>query len=136
YEDFTGKVGSGRALDPETVDGLARGRVWTGRQAMERGLVDEVGGFEVALACAKREAEIEGPVSLTDFPRPKELWEQALGGTAKNSEEQGSTASLGAVLDGVLWWLSLPWTLRELRREGIRTEMPRVFGSSGDFWRQ
>src|SRR5262249_20288232 len=53
YQDFLDKVSKGRHLDRERVAALARGRVWTGRQAVDNGLVDELGGLRdsIALAC-------------------------------------------------------------------------------------
>ena len=49
YGDFTERVAAGRAMDAEAVDAVARGRVWLGAEALEVGLVDAVGGVEVAL---------------------------------------------------------------------------------------
>ena len=55
YRDFTGKVAKPRATQPvEQIDAIARGRVWSGAQAKERGLVDEFGGLEAAVADAAR----------------------------------------------------------------------------------
>lgn len=135
YADFTAKVKEGRGLDDATVDAVARGRVWSGRQAKARGLVDEVGGFEVALDRVKREAGIEGRVRLQDFPRPKELWEQALSTSAKNSDEAGRSVALSSGLAGLWWWLSLPLLLRDLRRAEVRLEVPEIFASRRGFWR-
>ncbi|GAB0493313.1 hypothetical protein MMPV_004593 [Pyropia vietnamensis] len=54
YRGFVGVVASGRDLPPEKVDALGQGRVWTGEAAMARGLVDELGGLDVAVATAAR----------------------------------------------------------------------------------
>jgi protease-4 len=56
---------------------LAQGRVWTGRQAQERGLVDELGGLSRAIALAKEHVGIdaEEEVQLIVYPRPKSLFE-------------------------------------------------------------
>jgi protease IV len=56
YADFTGKVAAGRGLDVERVHEIARGRVWTGADALGLGLVDALGGRREALARARREA--------------------------------------------------------------------------------
>jgi protease-4 len=53
YTDFVQRVAEGRNLSVEEVDAIARGRVWTGADAMHRGLVDELGGLRVAIARAK-----------------------------------------------------------------------------------
>ena len=71
YERFTTRVAEGRGLSPEAVDAAARGRVWTGADAVERGLVDLLGGFAVALREAKVLAGIspDAPVAVTTFPK-------------------------------------------------------------------
>src|SRR5690606_32996039 len=56
YDLFLERVASGRKLPKEAVDRAARGRVWTGEQAREQGLVDEVGGLRQAIAHAARMA--------------------------------------------------------------------------------
>jgi protease-4 len=57
YRRFVGKVAEGRRRPPEEIEAVARGRVWTGRQALERGLVDELGDFSLAV---RRAAELVG----------------------------------------------------------------------------
>jgi protease-4 len=59
YRSFVQRVASGRELPVPEVDAVAQGRVWTGTQAEERGLVDRVGGLETALVAAKEAAGIE-----------------------------------------------------------------------------
>ena len=54
YRDFTAKVAAARNISPEKMDKLARGRVWTGIQAVENGLADEIGGIDRAIAYAKQ----------------------------------------------------------------------------------
>ncbi len=88
YEDFTARVAEGRNMPIERVKEIAKGRVWTGAQAKEIGLVDELGGFETALAAAKRLAEIDEDtkVKVKIFPRPKstsEQFEELLSGSAQ-----------------------------------------------------
>ncbi|MDF1562952.1 MAG: signal peptide peptidase SppA [Deltaproteobacteria bacterium] len=68
YDLFLDRVAKGRRLSVEEVDALGQGRVWTGAQAHERGLVDELGGFERAVALAKERAGIDpGEVVELDF---------------------------------------------------------------------
>jgi protease-4 len=59
YADFTGKVAAARNKPVEAVDEVARGRVWSGDQARERGLVDKMGGLRDAIADAASRAELE-----------------------------------------------------------------------------
>lgn len=61
YRDFIGRVAEAREQPVNQVDTVARGRVWSGAQAMERGLVDEMGGLQSALDDAARRAELGEP---------------------------------------------------------------------------
>ena len=81
YTDFIERVAQGRKLSVEAVDAVARGRVWTGADALEKGLVDELGGLRTAINRAKvlaghdedddvRIASYPGS-SFLDFLRPK-----------------------------------------------------------------
>ena len=80
YDAFTTGVARGRGLTKEEVHELAEGRVWTGAQAQELGLVDEIGGFAKALDLVRDEIGIslDDPVELRRFPAPKPPWEAAL----------------------------------------------------------
>ncbi|HMC33326.1 MAG TPA: S49 family peptidase, partial [Myxococcales bacterium] len=68
YGQFLDRVAEGRRLPRERVDELGRGRVWSGNQALERGLVDKIGGLREAIAAAKSRAGIaqDEPVLLDD----------------------------------------------------------------------
>ena len=59
YGEFKDRVVRGRGLDPERLEGLAGGRVWTGSEALENGLIDEVGGWRTALNKARGLAGIK-----------------------------------------------------------------------------
>jgi protease-4 len=58
YENFTAKVAEGRRLGPAETEEVARGRVWSGLAAKERGLVDEIGGLAKAIEVARNRAHI------------------------------------------------------------------------------
>jgi protease-4 len=73
YETFTSVVATGRGLDIETVKEIAGGRVWTGSQALQNGLVDELGSFEDALADVKSESGYEGD-ELVFYPKYEGFW--------------------------------------------------------------
>jgi protease-4 len=77
YDQFVEKVAEARRSSPEQIDEIAQGRVWTGQQAKARGLVDELGGLEVAVAVAKARAKIaaDSDVQLVSFPPPKTFFE-------------------------------------------------------------
>jgi protease-4 len=70
YSDFVERVAEGRNLSTEAVDVVARGRIWTGADALERGLVDELGGFRTALRRAKVLAGLDedADVRLVSYP--------------------------------------------------------------------
>ncbi|HEY5804217.1 MAG TPA: signal peptide peptidase SppA [Lysobacter sp.] len=63
YRDFTGRVATARKKPVEQVDQIARGRVWSGEQAKERGLVDELGGLQQAIEFAATKAKLGKPDS-------------------------------------------------------------------------
>lgn len=70
YADFVARVAEGRNLTKDAVDRVARGRVWTGADALERGLVDELGGFRTALRRAKILAGLDedADVRIVTYP--------------------------------------------------------------------
>lgn len=73
YDQFLTKVAEGRNMSKDEVEEIAKGRVWTGSQAKDLGLVDEVGGLSKAIAMAKELAGIpeEDQVKLTVWPKKK-----------------------------------------------------------------
>ena len=77
YEQFLDKAAEGRGTTRDVVHAVAQGRVWTGRQAVEHGLVDELGGLSRAIAVAKEHAGIDADdeVRLVVYPRPKSFFE-------------------------------------------------------------
>jgi protease-4 len=107
YTDFVERVAQGRKMTVEAVDAIARGRVWTGADALEHGLVDELGGLRTAIARAKVLAGLEPDAdvrivgypgsSLMDLLRPKPSSQPA---AASVSDAVG--ALLGRSVAGVL----------------------------------
>lgn len=97
YDGFVKKVAESRKATPEKILAVAGGRVWTGRQAMEHGLVDALGGLDTAVAIAKERARIpeDEDVQLVVYPRRRSLYDvlsREFGG--------GSGAGLWAMLAG------------------------------------
>lgn len=78
YEQFVDKAAAGRQTTFDEIDAVAQGRVWTGKQAKELGLVDELGGLDTALAIAKKEVGItdEDKVDIIVLPEQKTFFEQ------------------------------------------------------------
>ncbi len=75
YEAFVGHVADGREMTREAVDTVAQGRIWTGRQALEHGLVDQLGGLDTALDLARQKAGLkpEEATAIDFYPRPPSL---------------------------------------------------------------
>ncbi len=73
YTSFTTRVAEGRKLSPEQVEKIARGRVWTGKQALDLGLVDELGGLDTALDYAAKQAGAtdRAHVKIVELPRAR-----------------------------------------------------------------
>ncbi len=96
YEDFTGKVAAGRNLPKEKVLEIAQGRIWTGEDAKRLGLVDELGGFAVALKLARQAAGLpaDAKVRLKVFPKPKSTLDLFLDKGRDSSEAQAAAALL------------------------------------------
>jgi protease-4 len=88
YADFTTKVADGRKLPKAKVLEIAKGRIWSGEDAKELGLVDALGGFDVALDLAKKAAKIPDgdDVNIVVFPRKKTLLETLSQQTPENSD--------------------------------------------------
>ncbi|MCA2249239.1 signal peptide peptidase SppA [Mycobacterium intracellulare] len=107
YADFVERVAEGRNLTKDAVDRVARGRVWTGADALERGLVDELGGFRTALRRAKILAGLDEDAdvrivtypggSLLDMLRPRASSQPA---TASLPDALG--ALLGRTIGGIV----------------------------------
>ena len=75
YREFVQKVAQGRGMKQQEVDSVSQGRVWTGEQARQIGLVDELGGIEQAISWAKKKANIPEEVRpiIDIYPRAKRL---------------------------------------------------------------
>ena len=87
YRLFTSKVATGRQLDSEQLEKLAEGRVFTGRMALQTGLVDQLGTLDVAVAEAARLAGLEEstPPERLRLPEPRGLFDEFLGVDAGGS---------------------------------------------------
>jgi protease-4 len=111
YQTFVGIVADNRAASVDSIDGVARGRVWTGGQAEERGLVDRIGGLEQAVAVARAMAGIdpEDEVRVETFPRIKRTFLQQVINRVLDEED------LGGMEGGI--HATAGWPQRFLRHE-------------------
>ena len=101
YDDFTQRVADGRDLPLERVLEIARGRIWTGAQALDLGLVDEIGGLRDAIGAARQFAGIdaEARIRLRRYPAqrsPMEAFQELFGVSAETAQ---SAARLNALMD-------------------------------------
>lgn len=112
YQGFVARVAEGRKLPVERVAEIARGRVWTGAQARELRLVDEVGGFYQAVAVAKRLAKIDADaeVDLRRYPGEKSPFE-ALGNL------------FGASAASIRTLAAAAWIMGDPRAEAVMDEL-------------
>ena len=100
YNDFVPKVAKGRHKDPKDVDAVGQGRVWTGAQAKDRGLVDEFGGLDRAIEVAKQLAKIPADkgVERVILPYPQTFLQELLsGGDNSNTKLEQQRAVLSAL---------------------------------------
>ena len=98
YDQFIEKVAESRRSTPEQIDQIAQGRVWTGRQAKDNGLVDALGGLEAAIAMAKERAKIpkDSGVELVPYPPRKSLYELLSEELAGGGEQAAVSAWVSA----------------------------------------
>jgi protease IV len=96
YRGFKERVAAGRHLSPEQVEEVAKGRVWSGEEAKERGLVDALGGYETALRLAKEAAAIpaDAAFELAVFPRPKSTIERIVDRLADRDGDPDAPSSI------------------------------------------
>ena len=101
YVDFTSKVAEGRNLPKEKVLAIAKGRIWSGQDAKNLGLIDEVGGFDTALNLAKKSAGIpeSEEVKLEVYPHKKTLWQSLMQREGPdNSDKEGTREAMAGLL--------------------------------------
>ena len=99
YDDFVPKVAKGRNKNAEYIDSVGQGRVWTGAQGKERGLVDEFGGLDRAFEIAKQLANIPADkgVHRVIFPYPRTFLQELMSGGDDASTETKTRQQQAAV---------------------------------------
>jgi protease-4 len=106
YQLFLDRVASGRGLDREQVERVAQGRIWTGQQALEQGLIDGLGGLTEAAVAAKQALglDADADIALVPYPPPGSLFDQIDETLRRVSVELWPSASLPGVAGRVQDW--------------------------------
>lgn len=130
YDQFVEKVAEARHSTPEKIDQIAQGRVWTGHQAKEVGLVDELGGLLDAVAVAKQRARIpaEEEVELVVYPPRRSFYEllsETLDAPARASAAESLLSIFGTRDRKLLAALLAP--ARLFRSGEMLAHMPYIF---------
>ena len=128
YEQFISKAAEGRGVTPDEIDAIGRGRVWTGRQALGHGLVDELGGLDQAIIRAKRHAGIDADatVELVVYP-PKKSFFEILNDPFGAVDGSEAALRMLAGRDGAATVRAAATRLDLFRRGEPLTLMPNIF---------
>lgn len=118
YDTFTRKAAEGRHLPHEELKKVASGRVWTGKQALDRGLVDVLGGFDDAVRIAAEAAGVADDYKVRFYPTPKDFFQEFLTSLQENSEARVMQRELGPLNA----WYSQARKL--LQYQGVQARMP------------
>ncbi|MET0506117.1 MAG: signal peptide peptidase SppA [Luteibacter sp.] len=104
YRDFVGNVAKARGKDFAAIDNIAQGRVWTGQQALERGLVDKLGSLDDAIRDAAQEASLGKDFNVRYAEKPMGAFERFLTNVGDSSEARVALS----------WGVHLPTWVAEL----------------------
>jgi protease-4 len=123
YHDFIGKVAAARHKSAEEIDAIARGRVWSGAQARERGLVDELGGLADAIAGAAERAHLGSDYRVRYVEKPLSAWERFALNFGNDAVARLAQALLPSLPSG---WLAQPDVREQLKL--LQTLRPNRIG--------
>ena len=119
YETFTSKAAKGRHMSIDKLKSIASGRVWTGIQAKDNGLVDELGGLNDAIKLAAKTAKLkDGDYKVRYFPTPKSWFESLMNEKEDETEAKILQSQLGDLAIYAKEFQKLK------ARQGILTMMP------------
>lgn len=94
YDVFTSRVAQGRHMQQAMVDSIGQGRVWSGKDAIKIGLVDELGGIEDAIAYAAKKAKLSN-YRIMSLPKQKDPLSELLGKGSEEAEARLLSKNLG-----------------------------------------
>lgn len=118
YDDFTALVASTRGLRQSFVDSIGQGRVWTGLDALELGLVDELGGLEKAIVLAAEKAGLED-YKLSELPEQKDPFQQLI---QEMSGQTRTKALLKKELGDYYGYIEYMQQLKDMK--GVQARLP------------
>ena len=118
YETFTTKAAEGRDVPHEDIQKVASGRVWTGQQALDRNLVDVLGGYDDAVRIAAEKAGVSDDYKVRLFPTPKNFLEELMANLEENTEARAMKNEMG---DLYYWYQR---TQKVLNYQGAQARMP------------
>jgi protease IV len=132
YDEFVPKVATGRGRDREYIDSIAQGRVWTGAQAKERGLIDDFGGLDKAVETARELAGIPADkgVRRVILPQPRGFFDNLFGNDEDETsinvslQQQQQLAALAALPKDTRRALQYAAMLDRMKRGEIMAIMP------------
>ena len=120
YDQFTSRVAEGRGLTQSYVDSIGQGRVWAGIDAIEIGLVDELGDMEDAIAYAAQKAELGSDYKVTEWPKQKDFFTRMM--ESMNNSDDKIDAAMRSKLGGYYDYVK---GLENLQKNtGIQARMP------------
>ncbi len=102
YTTFVTKAAEGRRKTKEEIEAVAQGRVWSGSDALAAGLVDQLGGLDVAVSVARKKARITGEAGVVVYPAKKGLFDLLL----ERQDEDVALRLLGPRAGSLLRWMS------------------------------
>jgi protease-4 len=94
YTTFKSRVAEGRNMTMETVDSIGQGRVWSGKRALQLGLIDKIGGLQDALAGAAELAKLK-EYGLREYPEPQSFLEYFMGSREESMKNEAISKELG-----------------------------------------
>jgi protease-4 len=120
YQLFLERAALGRGMEVEAMHEVAQGRVWTGAQALERGLVDDLGGLDVAIEHARELAGVEEETGILRLPRQRTFIDELV----EDMQSASAGEELAALLGGQGALQGLEAMVRVLGPEGGVAAMP------------
>lgn len=118
YDDFLELVAEARGKTVEEVDNIAQGRIWTGTDALAIGLIDELGGYEAAIAKAAEMAELGDQYRLLELPEQKDPFQQILSEMTGQSRVKMLQRELGE------YYSYVEYMQQATRMQGIQARLP------------